>query len=192
MPASVVTFETTNSEGETKSYLSVEDAKGYLALAQFGVVEFQSWSGDCSRCSTSLTASSSTSIPGEGIEWREIVEAAVHIKGELETLKLVPLVKRRAARASMSWCRSCRSSAGNRAFRAISTIAKRIAATAPQTFTTTMGKGNRNRADLHRFPPQRTRRDRGCALSLARPHQLAGLDARQLGGTWSPSTLLKI
>ena len=43
MPASVATFETTNSEGETKTYLSVEDAKGYLALAQFGVVEFHTW-----------------------------------------------------------------------------------------------------------------------------------------------------
>ena len=43
MPPSVATFETTNSEGETKTYLSVEDAKGYLALAQFGVVEFHTW-----------------------------------------------------------------------------------------------------------------------------------------------------
>ena len=31
--------------------------------------------------------------PGEGIAWREVVEAAVHIEGELEALGLVPFVK---------------------------------------------------------------------------------------------------
>ena len=49
MPPSVATFETTNSEGENQTYLSVEDAKGYLALAQFGVVEFHIWGSLRSR-----------------------------------------------------------------------------------------------------------------------------------------------
>ena len=83
----------TNSEGETKSYISVEDAKGYLALAQFGVVEFHAWGCTARQRSKSPTASSSTSIPGEGIAWREVVEAAVHVRGELEALGLVPFVK---------------------------------------------------------------------------------------------------
>jgi bifunctional non-homologous end joining protein LigD len=43
MPASVATFPSRNSEGETKTYLAIEDARGYLALAQFGVVEFHTW-----------------------------------------------------------------------------------------------------------------------------------------------------
>ena len=38
------------SDGEDQTYLTVEDAKGYLALAQFGVVEFHTWG--CRRAAT--------------------------------------------------------------------------------------------------------------------------------------------
>ena len=56
----------TNSEGETKTYLSVEDAKGYLALAQFGVVEFHAWGCACASSSTSPTAIVFDLDPGRG------------------------------------------------------------------------------------------------------------------------------
>ena len=92
MPPSVATFETTNSEGEDKSYLSVEDAKGYLALAQFGVVEFHTWGTPRKRLDKPDRLVFDLD-PGEGIAWREVVEAAVHIRGELEALGLAPFVK---------------------------------------------------------------------------------------------------
>ena len=82
----------TNSEGETKTYLSVEDAKGYLALAQFGVVEFHTW-GALRKQLDKPDRVVFDLDPGEGIGWREVVEAAVHIRGELEALGLVPFVK---------------------------------------------------------------------------------------------------
>ena len=152
MPASVATFETTNSEGETKSYLSVEDAKGYLALAQFGVVEFHSWGGLRKQLDKPDRIVFDLD-PGEGIGWREIVEAAVHIKGELEALGLVPFVKTSGGKGIHVVVPVTPKLGWKPAFKAASDIATRIAATAPETFTTTMGKGNRKKRifiDFHR------------------------------------------
>ena len=152
MPPSVATFQATNSEGEAKTYLSVEDARGYLALAQFGVVEFHNWGttrkllGKPDRIVFDLD-------PGEGIAWREVVEAAIHIKAELEALTLVPFVKTSGGRGvhvvvpvvpKLDW---------KKFHQAASALATRLAATAPDTFTTTMGKDNRVRRifiDFHR------------------------------------------
>ncbi|MBZ9959772.1 DNA ligase D [Mesorhizobium sp. BR1-1-14] len=152
MPPSVAAFEATNSEGETKSYLSVEGAKGYLALAQFGVVEFHTWGTH----RTSLDRPDQIVFdldPGEGISWREVVEAAVHIKGELEELGLVPFAKTSGGKgihitvpvtARQNW---------KTLHQATSAISAHLAASAPDTFTTTMGKDNRKKRifiDYHR------------------------------------------
>src|SRR4029077_15620694 len=93
MPPTIASFETLSSEeGENKKYISVEDAKGYLALAQFGVVEFHAWG--CLRKRLDKPDRIVFDLdPGGGVGWREVVEAAVHIKGELEQLGLVPFVK---------------------------------------------------------------------------------------------------
>jgi len=152
MPPSVKTFEMKNSEEEDKTYLLVEDAKGYLALAQFGVVEFHSWG------TTHAHIDKPDRIvfdldPGEGIEWREVVEAAVHIRGQLEAMDLVPYVKTSGGRGlhlvvpikpKLGW---------KQIHPATSAISTQLAATAPEIFTTTMGKDNRKRKifiDFHR------------------------------------------
>jgi DNA ligase D len=152
MPSSMATFATTNSEGETKSYLSVEDARGFLALAQFGVVEFHTWGTTRKRLEKPDRIVFDLD-PGEGVAWREVVEAAIHIGGELGALGLVPFVKTSGGKGihvvvpvtpKLSW---------RKAHPATSAIAARLAATAPQTFTTTMGKDNRIRRifiDFHR------------------------------------------
>ena len=43
--------------------------------------------------------------PGEGIAWREVVEAAVHVRGELGRGGSSGSPRRRAARGCMWWCR---------------------------------------------------------------------------------------
>ncbi|WP_457152559.1 DNA ligase D [Mesorhizobium sp. P5_C1] len=152
MPPSVVTFEATNSEGETKSYLSVEGAKGYLALAQFGVVEFHTWGTH----RTSLDKPDQIVFdldPGEGISWREVVEAAVHIKGELEGLGLVPFAKTSGGSGIHITVPVTGKQNWKKLHQATSAIATHLAATAPDTFTTTMGKDNRKKRifiDYHR------------------------------------------
>jgi bifunctional non-homologous end joining protein LigD len=152
MPASVATFSLTNSEGETKSYLSVEDAKGYLALAQFGVVEFHTW-GTTQRRLEKPDRIVFDLDPGDGIEWREVVEAAVHIRGELEKIGLVPFAKTSGGKGIHVVVPVVPKLAWKKAHQATSEIASRLASTAPETFTTTMGKENRKRRifiDFHR------------------------------------------
>jgi len=152
MPSTVASFEIQNSEDENKTYISIEDAKGYLALAQFGAVEFHTWGSLRKRVDRPDRAVFDLD-PGDGITWREVVEAAVHVKGELEGIGLLPFVKTSGGKgihvvvpttAKLSW-KSFHQATGE--------ISARIAATAPDTFTTTMGKANRkNRIflDFHR------------------------------------------
>lgn len=152
MPPSVVTFEATNSENETKSYLSVEGAKGYLALAQFGVVEFHTWGTH--RLSLDKPDQIVFDLdPGEGIAWREVVEAAVHIRSELETLGLVPFAKTSGGSGIHITVPVTQKQNWKKLHQATSAISTRLAASAPDTFTTTMGKDNRKRRifiDYHR------------------------------------------
>lgn len=152
MPSSMATFATTNSEGETKSYLAVEDARGFLALAQFGVVEFHTWGTTRKRLEKPDRIVFDLD-PGEGIAWREVVEAAVHIRGQLEALDLVPFVKTSGGKGIHVVVPVTPKHSWRKVHPATSAIAARLAATAPQTFTTTMGKDNRIRRifiDFHR------------------------------------------
>ncbi|MGN7802628.1 DNA ligase D [Ensifer sp. 22521] len=152
MPPSIISFNSTNSEGETNSFLSIEGTKGYLALAQFGVIELHSWGTKRERLEKPDRIVFDLD-PGQGIAWRDVVEAAVHIRGELEELGLVPFVKTSGGSGihvvvpvtpKLDW---------KKTHQATSAIATRLAATAPQTFTTTMGKENRIKRifiDFHR------------------------------------------
>ena len=179
MPPSVATFETTNSEGENQTYISVEDAKGYLALAQFGVVEFHIWGSLRSRPDKPDRVVFDLD-PGEGIAWREVVEAAVHIRGELQALGLVPFVK----------------TSGGKGIHVVVPVTPKLAwKTVPpggrrhrradrRTRAAHLhhhhGQGQPQAADLHRLPPQCAQRH-GCRpLLAARPHQPAGFDAGRL------------
>lgn len=152
MPPSVATFDTTNPEGETQSYISVEDAKGYVALAQFGVVEFHTW-GSTRKRPDKPDRIVFDLDPGEGIGWREIVEAAVQVRGELEALGLVPFVKTSGGKGIHVVVPIVPKLGWKQVHPRTSAIATRIAATAPRTFTTVMGKDNRKRQifiDFHR------------------------------------------
>ncbi|ACP23494.1 probable ATP-dependent DNA ligase (plasmid) [Sinorhizobium fredii NGR234] len=152
MPPSVTGFDAMSSEGEAKRYLSVEDAKGYLALAQFGVVEFHSWGSTRAQLEKPDRVVFDLD-PGEGIGWREVIEAAIHIKAELEALGLVPFVKTSGGkgvhvvvpiRPKRDW---------KKVHKATGDLASHLAATAPESFVTTMGKDKRVKRifiDFHR------------------------------------------
>lgn len=152
MPASLGVFELKNSDDEDKTYLSVEDARGYLALAQFGVVEFHTWGTHRAHLEKPDRVVFDLD-PGEGIGWREMVEAAVHVRGELTRLGLVPFVKTSGGKGlhvvvpinpKLTW---------KQVHAATSAIAAAIARAAPETFTATMGAANRKRRifiDFHR------------------------------------------
>jgi DNA ligase D len=152
MPASVATFATTNSDKEKKSYLAVEDARGYLALAQFGVVEFHVWGTLRSRLEKPDRIVFDLD-PGEGIHWRELVEAAVHIRGELQALGLIPFVKTSGGKGIHVVVPIAPKLGWKDVHRATGAIAAQIAASAPESFITTMSKLSRKGRifiDFHR------------------------------------------
>ena len=170
MPATISAFETTNSEDETRTYISVEDAKGYLALAQFGVVEFHAWG--CERKSLERPDRAVFDLdPGEGIGWREVVEAAVHVRSELQRIGLEPFVKTSGSKGVHVVVPTKKKLDWRQFHQACSAISSRIAATAPDTFTTVMGAENRRKRifiDFHRNARSHTA---AAAYSLrARPH----------------------
>jgi len=152
MPPSVATFDTTNSDGETQTYISIEDARGYLALAQFGVIEFHTWGSTRKRPDRPDRIVFDLD-PGEGMGWREVVEAAVHLRGELQALGLVPFVKTSGGKGVHLVVPIVPRLGWKQVHQRTSAIATALAATAPKTFTTTMGKQNRKRQifiDFHR------------------------------------------
>jgi len=152
MPPSVATFEMKTSDDEDKSYIAIEDAKAYLALAQFGVVEFHAW-GSLRRQPEKADRIIFDLDPGEGIAWREVVEAAIHIRDELEAMGLVPFVKTSGGKGVHVVVPIKPKRGWKEVHPITAAIAEKLAATAPQTFTTTMGKTNRKRKifiDFHR------------------------------------------
>ena len=152
MPKTINVFETQNSGEEDRTYLTIEDARGYLALPQFGGVEFHTWGTRLAHLEKPDRIVFDLD-PGEGIEWREVVEAAVHLRGELESIGLVPFVKTSGGKGlhlvvplqpKLGW---------KQVHTATGTIATLLAKTAPDTFVAVMGKDNRKRRifiDFHR------------------------------------------
>ncbi|MDB5537717.1 MAG: ligD [Devosia sp.] len=191
MPPTLKSFETKNSEGEVKSFLTVEDAKGYLALAQFGIVEFHAWGTHEAHLDKPDRVIFDLD-PGEGVAWREVVNGAVHLRGELEAMGLVPFVKTSGGKGlhivvpippKRNWKQTHQATAG---------IAAKLAATGPDTFVTVMGAENRKRRifiDYHRNARSATA---VAAYSLrARPHLPAStpIDWRDLESIDSPEDL---
>lgn len=191
MPATLKSFETKNSEGELKSFLTVEDAKGYLALAQFGIVEFHAW-GTHERHLDKPDRIIFDLDPGEGVAWREVVNAAVHLRAGLEAMGLVPFVKTSGGKGlhivvpinpKLNWKQAHQASSG---------IASKLAATGPDTFVTIMGAENRKRRIFIDYFRNARSATAVAAYSLrARPHLPAStpVDWRDLESIDSPEDL---
>jgi DNA ligase D len=152
MPQSINVFETQNSDEEDKTYLTIEDAKGYLALAQFGVVEFHAWGSHLTHLDKPDRVTFDLD-PGEGIEFREVVEAAVHLRGELEAYGLVPFVKTSGGKGLHLVVPINPKQTWKQVHAVTGEMAATMAKTAPDTFVTTIGAQNRKRRiliDIHR------------------------------------------
>lgn len=152
MPKTLASFELQNSEGEDKRYISIEDAKGYLALAQFGVIEFHSWG--CRRDKIEKPDRVVFDLdPGEGVTWRNAVGAAHQVRAVLERLGLNAFVKTSGGKGlhvvvplkpRLNW---------KQIHTATGELAGRIAAENLDTFTTNMAKDKRRKRifiDFHR------------------------------------------
>jgi bifunctional non-homologous end joining protein LigD len=191
MPGTIKSFVTENSDGEKQTYIAVEDAKAYLALAQFGVVEFHAWGTHQSHLDKPDRVIFDLD-PGEGVAWRDVVNAAVHLRGELEAMNLVPFVKTSGGKGVHIVVPTTPKLSWKQTHAACASIATRLAATGRDTFTTTMGEQNRKGRifiDYHRNARSATA---VAAYSLrARPHLPAStpIDWRDLESIDSPTDL---
>ena len=154
MPPTIASFETMSSdEGELKKYISIEDAKGYLALAQFGVIEFHAWG-----CHWRDSLEKPDRIifdldPGDGIKFKQIVAAAGFVRDFLAGLGLTAYVKTSGGKGlhvvvplapRLDW---------KKTHAATGDIAAAMAKAAPETFVVNMAKDKRARRifiDFHR------------------------------------------
>jgi DNA ligase D len=131
-------------EGSRKraDYLYVEDARGLLALAQFGAVEFHPWG-----CRVDQPERPDRIVfdldPDEGLPWREIVSAAHHVAGVLRELGLVPFLKTTGGKGLHVVVPITRRHTWPEVRRFCEAFARQQAQQAPKRFTANMAKRER-------------------------------------------------
>ncbi len=153
MPPEVGTFlSKREKDAEERNYLFVKDAAGFLALAQFGVIEFHPWG-----CRVDKPERPDRMFfdldPGEGVTWRDVKAAANAIRRELERADIVSFAKTSGKKGLhvvvpikrlVSW-KELHDLSGK--------IATSMARRFPETFTAMMSKSERRRRiflDFHR------------------------------------------
>jgi DNA ligase D len=131
-------------EGSKKraDYLYIEDARGLLALAQFGAVEFHSWGcrGDQPERPDRIVFDLD---PDEGLPWREVVSAAHHVADVLRALGLVPFVKTTGGKGLHVVVPIARRQGWPEVRRFCEAFARQQAEQAPRRFTANMAKRER-------------------------------------------------
>lgn len=78
--------------GKMVNYLSIDDERGLLSLAQFGVLELHPWGARADRPDAPDRMFFDLD-PGEGVDWKAIVHAAKAVRERLEARDLVSFVK---------------------------------------------------------------------------------------------------
>ena len=179
MPPTIASFETKNSEDETQTYISVEDIKGYLALAQFGVVEFHVW-GVLSKHLDRPDRMVFDLDPGEGINWREVVEAGDSRESRTSAAG-AGAFRQDFGRPG----RPCRGAYGRKArMEAVPSGRGRNLLENRGHCARYLhhgdGQGEPQEAHIHRFSPQRPQRHRGRAVFAAQQGSHAGFHTAKL------------
>ncbi len=152
MPAEIGIFPSKRGDKEERDYLFIKDAEGYLALAQFGVVEFHPWG-----CRVDKPERPDRMVldldPGDGVAWRDVVDAAFTVRDALEELGLVPFAKTTGGKGIHIVVPVNRRHSWKELHETSGKIAARLAKRHSTTFVTTMAKKERrNRIflDFHR------------------------------------------
>jgi DNA ligase D len=153
MPAEVETFVSKREKDEDeRNYLVVADAAGFLALAQFGVIEFHPWGCRVDRAERPDRMFFDLD-PGEGIEWRDVKAAAKLVRAELSRAEIESFVKTSGKKGIHVVVPIERSVTWQELHDLSGAVASEIAKRHPDTFVTTMAKTARKRRiflDFHR------------------------------------------
>ena len=127
---------------ERADYLYIEDARGLLALAQFGAIEFHSWG-----CRVDQPERPDRIVfdldPDEGLPWREVVSAAHGVADALRELGLVPFVKTTGGKGLHVVVPLARRQGWPEVRRFCEAFARQQAERAPKRFTANMAKRER-------------------------------------------------
>lgn len=123
-------------------YLYIDDAKGLLALAQFGVIEFHPWG-----CRVDKAERPDRVVfdldPDEGLEWREVVDAARHVRSELAELGFAAFVRTTGGKGLHVVVPVTRRHTWAKAKEFSRAFVVRLAALEPARYTATSGVKNR-------------------------------------------------
>jgi bifunctional non-homologous end joining protein LigD len=123
-------------------YLYLDNARGLLALAQFGAVEFHSWG-----CRIDKPERPDRIVldldPDESLPWRETVKAAFEIREALIELGLVPFVKTTGGKGLHVVIALARRQGWPDVRRFSELFAAHMAQRLPRRFTTNMAKAQR-------------------------------------------------
>jgi DNA ligase D len=131
-------------EGSKKraDYLYIENARGLLALAQFGAIEFHSWG-----CRVDQPERPDRIVfdldPDESLPWREVVSAAHDVADALRDLGLVPFVKTTGGKGLHVVVPIARRQGWPEVRRFCEAFARQQAEQAPKRFTANMSKRER-------------------------------------------------
>ena len=80
------------SSGKIEQYITVDNVKGLVALAQLGVMEIHPWGSRNDELEKPDRIIFDLD-PGDGVEWKQLVKSAVEIRGLLKQLGLESFVK---------------------------------------------------------------------------------------------------
>jgi len=143
MPEAVQTIALPE-EGSNKkaNSLYVENARGFLALPQFGAVELHAWG-----CRVDKPERPDRMIfdldPDESLRWREVADAARHLREALDELGLAPFVKTTGGKGLHVVVPLARRHSWDQMFRFAQAFATMMARHAPRRFTTSMSRRER-------------------------------------------------
>jgi DNA ligase D len=127
---------------ERADYLYLENARGLLALAQFGAVELHSWG-----CRIDKPERPDRLVfdldPDEGLPWRETVAAAFELRASLQELGLAPFVKTTGGKGLHVVVPLARRQGWAEVRRFSEAFANHMAQLQPRRFTANMAKASR-------------------------------------------------
>ena len=167
---------------ERADYLYVENARGLLALAQFGAVEFHSWG-----CRVDKPERPDRMVfdldPDEGLPWRQVVDATQEVRPSLEELGFVPFVKTTGGKGLHVVVALARRSGLARDPPLRRGFRRAHGAPLPKLFTANMAKAQRRGRIFLDYLRNGRSATAVAAYSLRARARGAGLDARDLAGT---------
>lgn len=142
VPTTLATVAITQSNGQRKPYVVVDNAAGLVTLAQWGIVEIHTWGAraDDAEAPDRLIFDLD---PGPGTPWSAVQTAATAVRTVLDAVGLESWLKTTGGNGLHVTVPIERRSTWNEASDFARAVAERLAREAPKLFVTTASKADR-------------------------------------------------